>query len=504
MARKHQKSKKKKNFRVIPRSLPLAILMIVLLAVEALFIPLVGVVDLLPGKYLMAALGVLLLLDILVIWLLNDRSGKKRKKVTGIIIGSIMILVLGVGGYYLINTLDTLSKIGNVLQSEKYQVIVLKNGSYEDVEDITGKRVYTVDNNSKMYKEAKGKLKTAADVTYEDKADVIAVGEQLITSKGTEQDNIIFLSESRYRIVCDEIDGFEENTKVIYTIKIPMKTNNNASNVDVTEDPFNVYISGSDARGDIDEVARSDVNMIVTVNPQTHTILLTSMPRDSYVPLHMNGKYDKLTHTGVYGIDETLDTVEDWLGVESDFYCRVGFNMLVELVNAVGGVTVHNEQEFHSHPKGWYYREGDLWLNGRRALWFARERKSFEDEDEQRIKNQQKVMKALIEKVTSSKTLVLNYTQILNSIEDYMQTDLSRKNISKLAKMQLDTMPKWKIITQTIDGEPTERGTYSMGFERMLFVSIPDEESVEKAKQKIQEVMYPVDKKEDNKKNGQQ
>mgnify|MGYP004445620389 FL=1 len=259
---------------------------------------------------------------------------------------------------------------------------------------------------------------------------------------------------------------------------------------EIANKPFNLYISGIDSRQDIsDNAARSDVNMIVTVDPKNYEVLLTSMPRDSYVPLHMNGEMDKLTHTGVYGIDETVSTVEDWLDVKIDYYMRVDFKMLVNLVDAVGGIDVYNDIDFYSHPKGWHYTKGMKHFTGKQALWFARERKSFEDEDEQRIRNQQKVVDALIEKLTNSSTLIANYSEILEVVGANMQTDMSSKDMSELAKLQIAYMPKWTIKKQWVDGDDAEMGTWSMGPARMLFVSIPKEESVKKVSKAINDMV---------------
>ena len=260
----------------------------------------------------------------------------------------------------------------------------------------------------------------------------------------------------------------------------------------VTTEPFNVLISGIDSRDDIsDNYARSDVNMIVTVNPNTNTILLTSMPRDSYVRLHTAGEMDKLTHTGVYGIEETKATIEDWLNIDIDYYTRVDFKMLVNLVDAVGGIRVYNDIDFYSSVKGWHYKKGWHNMHGTYALWFVRERKSFEDEDEQRIKNQQKVMKALLEKVTSSRTLIMHYGEILNIVEANMQTSFTDDEITDLARMEISSMPEWDIKRQWVDGVDAYRGTWSMGPERELFVSIPKKKSVEKVRKGILDVMYP-------------
>ena len=260
----------------------------------------------------------------------------------------------------------------------------------------------------------------------------------------------------------------------------------------VTTEPFNVLISGIDSRDDItDDYARSDVNMIVTVNPNTETILLTSMPRDSYVRLHTAGEMDKLTHTGVYGIEETQATIEDWLGIDIDYYARVDFKMLVNLVDAVGGVRVYNDIDFYSSVKGWHYKKGWHNMHGTYALWFVRERKSFEDEDEQRIRNQQKVMKALLKKVTSSRTLLMHYGDILNIVEDNMQTSFGDEEVTDLVRFQIARMPKWDIKRQWVDGVDAYRGTWTMGPERELFVSLPKKKSVEKVRRGILDVMYP-------------
>ena len=233
--------------------------------------------------------------------------------------------------------------------------------------------------------------------------------------------------------------------------------------------------------------------MIVTVNPETREILLTSMPRDSYVKLHSNGMLDKLTHTGVYGIDETIMTVEDWLGVEINYYYRVNFVMLVNLVDAIGGVTVNSPFDFKSSVSEYTYVKGKNELDGMAALYFVRERKTFEDEDEERIRNQQRVLKAIIKKATKSKVILTNYGDILNAVEDHMETNMTNKNISALVKMQLNDMSRWKIKTISIDGDDAMKGTYSMGPGRPLFVSIPKEESVEAVKKEIHAVMYPAE-----------
>ena len=254
-------------------------------------------------------------------------------------------------------------------------------------------------------------------------------------------------------------------------------------------EPFNLYISGIDSRNGIEETARSDVNMIVTVNPQNREILLTSMPRDSYVHLHMNGELDKLTHTGIYGIDETIQTVEDWMGIEIDYYARVDFQMLVNLVNAIGGIDVYSDYAFKSAVTDWTYEKGWNHCTGKKALYFARERKAFKGKDQQRIKNQQIVLKAIFKKITSSKTLLLNYGDILKAVDGEMQTDMPMSMISELVRNQLETGDEWTIKRQTVKGKMDQKGTWSMGPNRPLDVCIINEESLNKCVDRINAMM---------------
>ena len=253
----------------------------------------------------------------------------------------------------------------------------------------------------------------------------------------------------------------------------------------VTEQPFNVCVTGIDIWGEIDQVSRSDVNMIVTVNPSTRTVMLTSVPRDSYVILHSFGQYDKLTHSGVWGVDETVKTLEDWLDID---------------VNAIGGIDVYSDYAFKSAIHDCSYKKGWNHLNGKQALYFARERKAFKDQDQQRIKNQQKVMKACLKKVTSSRVLLTNYTKLLDAVDDEMETDMSGKEMTSLVKMQLADMDKkWTIKTQSVRGDLTMKGTYTMGMGRDLLVSIPREKSVEKVKRGIDKTYHPEKYSEEDK-----
>ena len=279
------------------------------------------------------------------------------------------------------------------------------------------------------------------------------------------------------------------NYYMFNTYSVLAKMTGNDGPAPAPGEPFNLYISGIDTRGGIEDTARSDVNMIVTVNPHKREVLLTSMPRDSYIHLHMNGELDKLTHTGMYGIDETIQTVEDWMNIEIDYYARVDFQMLVNLVNAIGGIDVYSDYAFESAVTDWTYEKGWNHMSGKKALYFVRERKAFKDMDQQRIINQQKVLQAIIKKITSSKTLLMNYTDILDAVDGEMQTDMPMSLISSLVKNQLEAGDPWKIRRQTVKGKMDQKGTWSMGPLRPLDVCIIDETSLNNCIDRINAMM---------------
>ena len=203
-----------------------------------------------------------------------------------------------------------------------------------------------------------------------------------------------------------------------------------------------------------------------------------------------NGK-DKLTHTGIYGIEETKATIEDMLDIDINYTVRVNFAALVDLVNAIDGITVYSDYAFKSSISHWEYVKGENFLTGHSALYFARERKAFADGDMQRNRQQQIVLEAIIKKCTSSKVILTRYTKILDAVENNLTTDMHNQDMKRLVKMQISDMAKWDIKKYGIEGPTGGGASYCMGG-RELSCVFPTEESIEKAKQLIHDTMYPV------------
>ena len=258
----------------------------------------------------------------------------------------------------------------------------------------------------------------------------------------------------------------------------------------ITKEPFNVCISGMDVYGTIDEQGRSDVNMIVTINPKTEQILMTSIPRDYqiYMP-DKDMAMDKLTHTGFYSIDTTIGAEENLLDTNINYYVKVNFTTVKAFIYAIGGIDVYSEYEFTPVKRSnWTVKKGWNHMDGKQALAFARERKAFIDGDNQRIKNQQAVFEAIIKKATSSKTMLLSYNKILSNLRDYFKMSFSSSELRSLLKLQLARNPQWKIYKNTIVGGNGSMPTYSTG-NAYAYVMTQDPESIENAKTLINAVL---------------
>lgn len=415
---------------------------------------------------------------------------KRHKTYTLTVIS--LIIILFVSGIYIYVTnyaLATISFLGDVFQETKetdeYYVVVRKDSSYTKVEDIKDKNVHFF----QIVDDVKSEVTKKVSVTLVNQENLLDLGNKLLNKDV----DIILTSATQYSMLGDEIKNFREDTKVLYTIKHEIQTNTKVeetgSKYSVKSGKFNVYISGIDTSGNIGNVSRSDANILMSINTDTHEALLTSIPRDYYVTLHSYGAKDKLTHSGIYGVNETVKTVEDLLDTDINYYVRVNFTTVIKLVDKLGGVDVYSDYDFTSNAaKAFHYNKGYNHLNGEEALAFSRERYAFAGGDNQRVKNQQHVIEAVMKKVLNSTTLLTKYTSILDSLKGSFQTNIAQEDISALVKDQINNMASWTIKSNSLTGTGASSSTYSMGSTK-LYVMVPNSSSVTSAKEKIDEVL---------------
>ena len=266
----------------------------------------------------------------------------------------------------------------------------------------------------------------------------------------------------------------------------------------ITKEPFVVYLSGVDNRGELTENARSDVNILAVVNPETKQVALINTPRDYYVDLAGTDSKDKLTHAGLYGVETSMATLGNLYGVNVEHYIRINFAGFISIIDAIGGVDVYSDQAFTSVGSPGYYdpttfAEGWNHLDGKSALAFARERHAFKTGDIQRGINQMKVIDAMAEKLKSP-ALLMSFSKLMDAMADCFVTSLSQEQISALVRMQLSDLSSWDIQSYSVTGTGAKSSKCYSAKGQSLYVMKPDENSVNEAKALVAAVLGGEDK----------
>ena len=408
------------------------------------------------------------------------RLRNKLFKTIIIILMFISLIINSIGIYYLGVTDKFIKKFDNeIIEYEHYYLFSLKNNNINNIEDLKDKNIGVTESN-------KDKISKYIDVKVNSK--VYSNITDLITSLYVEELDVVLVNDIEKYVWQEYDDEFYNKIKLIKSFKKKKsnKTNSNINNVSInTEDSFIIYISGIDNNGTISTIGRSDVNIVVTVNPKTKQILLTSIPRDYYVQLHgTTGIRDKLTHAGIYGIDMSVNTIEDILGIDINYYAKVNFNTVTDLINMVGGVDIYSQIALRHCG----VNAGNNHLDGKKALCFARERKAYVGGDRQRGVNQEIVIEALINKISTSKDLLLKYNDVLNIVNKNLNTNIGSDFIKQMVGFQLDKMPTWNVRFLNLDGYGRSEYTYSGG-NMVLYVMEPNYDTVNNAKRAINDVL---------------
>lgn len=457
-------------------------LSIFLLIVSVLILVLVYFINVLPIDYFIVLVVLVLIIDLVVIKLLLG-SGKIRN-VIGVILSIILIIIMVFGITYELNTLDFLKQFGfNTYKEEVYNVLVLDDSEYEELNDLDNESIGHLDEN---VHEGLNSAIEKIDQQIDFESVVLDDINSLVDNLSIEEVDAIILEDAQITMLEEDDNGLMDNFKIIASFDIETEIEVVSKEVNVTEDSYNILITGIDSYGSITRVSRSDVNMIVSVNPKENKILLTSIPRDYYVYLSDYGDYDKLTHTGIYGIDVTTKALEDLLDIDINYYVKVNFTTLVDIVDELGGITVNSNYDFTSID-GYHFSKGNNNLNGAEALSFARERQAFSEGDRVRVENQQLVLTAIINKVLSA-GIITNYNNLLNALSGEFLTNITNNEITDLIKWQIDGMYSWDIETISLDGSNAFDYTYSYKNQK-LYVMMPYPESVNSAKEKIKNVL---------------
>jgi len=426
------------------------------------------------------------LLVVLAISIFLQKSKKSPLVTTVVLVIFSLVSLVGIFGFkQMIDITNRMNQTAAFSEVEM-SIVVPKESDIKDVSQLTSVQAPTkVDKNNIETLMSALKKDKKVDVKVEDVASYQEAYDNLKSGKS----KAMVLSGS-YASLLESVDSnYASNLKTIYTYKIKKKNSNSAKQVD--SKVFNIYISGIDTYGSISTVSRSDVNIIMTVNMNTHKILLTTTPRDAYVKIPGGGadQYDKLTHAGIYGVETSEQTLENLYGIKIDYYARINFTSFLKLIDQLGGVTVHNDQAFTSLHGKFDFPVGDIQMNSEQALGFVRERYSLDGGDNDRGKNQEKVISAIVNKLASLKS-VSNFTSIVNNLQDSVQTNMSLDTINALANTQLDSGSKFTVTSQAVTGTGStgQLTSYAMPNSSLYMMKL-DDSSVASASQAIKNLM---------------
>lgn len=448
------------------------------------FMVLVLLLNLLPAMYVIL-IGVILF----IMWVFTALSQRSQTgRGLGKVYSMIVIAILSIGVTYIAKANHVMDQLtaGHFVKMSEISVVVLENSWMQQLQDLDG---HVLGIQSTMDR-------TNTDLALQDVRQTCSQGVISVSYDGWNAQaaalydgnvDAILMNEAYRSLIRDIYPNFDSETRVIHTFSYQEQISQNLAegNVDVVEEPFTVYLSGNDSYGTVTLAdGRSDVNILATVNPKTKQILLTTTPRDYYVELPFGEDcWDKMTHTGLFGIDCSIETLERLYDIDIDYYVRLNFSGFQGIVDALGGIEVYSDYSFYSLG-GFYYESGYNYMNGEEALNFVRERYAFEEGDVQRGRNQMEVIRAIVDKAASP-AILTGYMDLMDTISGCFITNMPRDKISDLVKMQLKDGAEWNIVSNSVAGHENERTTYLSSGD-VLSVMDPDEEAIQQAHDLIQ------------------
>ncbi len=460
----------------------------------AMLIYLIVMSKLLPLAFTIGVSLTIIVIIVLAKAIIGFTGHKNRgRAVLGIIITLMITVLFTLASYFLYQPLAALKNITNSKeQVTKYGVYVLDESSANSIEDVADGKFSIQENNAQKNKHKNVQraiesdvnkkiniieekdLKKMAKSLVDRKTDAAIINASVIEALSGEN-----AKETKKGNVYEPV-GLKVKLRCIATYEVKEKIKNSKK----SKGTFTVLFSGSDTRGALNTTGRNDVNILAVVNPKTKTILLINTPRDYYVPLSISGGVkDKLTHAGVYGEQVSMDTIAMLYNTNVDYYFRINFVGFKQVIDTLGGITVNSDYSFAAG--GFSYVRGDNFMDGEKALAFSRERYSFEAGDNQRGKNQMAVIKAVVKKM-STPAILRNYSALWNNLSDCFITSVPYDTISNLVSKQLVSSGGWNVQSYSVSGTGSRGSTYSMPGN--LYVMIPDQNTVDKAKSLIEDV----------------
>lgn len=475
--------------------IPGAVITIIVIMLSVVFMGLLAMTKMIPTIY-MLIIGIVLAVIAAIIWLLVWHTRYTGRFIGGTVLAVIMIAILAFGGFYINKTRSAISNIsGETTEVTQMAVYVKSDDAADSVEATAG---YTYGILSSLDREntdgavAHLNSEFGTEVQTKEYAGLTELADGILNGEVN-----AMLLNSGYLSVYEDMDGYTDfSTKIKEVGTVDVESTIQSAEESAPIEPittanggkvYTIYLSGIDTRGEMTAKSRSDVNIIATVNTDTHEILLVSTPRDYFVPLSISGGApDKLTHAGIYGIDVCMDTLGMLYDIDINYYFRINFGGFVKVIDALGGITVNSDYDFDSkNILGYHFNKGENYVNGEQALIFARERYAFQEGDRQRGKNQMEVIRGVVKKALSPEILT-SYSSILSSLDGCFGTNITYEEIAQILQQQLTNGGDWTIVSYSVNGTGATEKPYSMS--QKAYVMVPDYDTVNKAKSLMEKV----------------
>ena len=475
--------------------IPGAVITIIVIMLSVVFMGLLAMTKMIPTIY-MLIIGIVLAVIAAIIWLLVWHTRYTGRFISGTVLAVIMIAILAFGGFYINKTRSAISNIsGETTEVTQMAVYVKSDDAADSVEATAG---YTYGILSSLDREntdgavAHLNSEFGTEVQTKEYAGLTELADGILNGEVN-----AMLLNSGYLSVYEDMDGYTDfSTKIKEVGTVDVESTIQSAEESTPIEPittanggkvYTIYLSGIDTRGEMTAKSRSDVNIIATVNTDTHEILLVSTPRDYFVPLSISGGApDKLTHAGIYGIDVCMDTLGMLYDIDINYYFRINFGGFVKVIDALGGITVNSDYDFDSkNILGYHFNKGENYVNGEQALIFARERYAFQEGDRQRGKNQMEVIRGVVKKALSPEILT-SYSSILSSLDGCFGTNITYEEIAQILQQQLTNGGDWTIVSYSVNGTGATEKPYSMS--QKAYVMVPDYNTVDKAKSLMEKV----------------
>lgn len=475
--------------------IPGAVITIIVIMLSVVFMGLLAMTKMIPTIY-MLIIGIVLAVIAAIIWLLVWHTRYTGRFIGGTVLAVIMIAILAFGGFYINKTRSAISNIsGETTEVTQMAVYVKSDDAADSVEATAG---YTYGILSSLDREntdgavAHLNSQFGTEVQTKEYAGLTELADGILNGEVN-----AMLLNSGYLSVYEDMDGYTDfSTKIKEVGTVDVESTIQSAEESTPIEPittanggkvYTIYLSGIDTRGEMTAKSRSDVNIIATVNTDTHEILLVSTPRDYFVPLSISGGApDKLTHAGIYGIDVCMDTLGMLYDIDINYYFRINFGGFVKVIDALGGITVNSDYDFDSkNILGYHFNKGENYVNGEQALIFARERYAFQEGDRQRGKNQMEVIRGVVKKALSPEILT-SYSSILSSLDGCFGTNITYEEIAQILQQQLTNGGDWTIVSYSVNGTGATEKPYSMS--QKAYVMVPDYNTVDKAKSLMEKV----------------